>query len=110
LALKHHFFEAQDWCIPKSKKSERGGKRPVWLSKELKYKLKGMKVHEMGEKGVSTWEEYRKVPTGPDNAMRKAKALLELNLAKKVKDSKECFFQYVNSKTKTREKCGSHIK
>lgn len=28
--LKHHFFQAQDWCTPKSKKSEQGGQRPLF--------------------------------------------------------------------------------
>ena len=39
--------------------------------------------------------------------MRKAKALLELNLAKEVYDNKKEFFlKYVNSKRKTRENVG----
>ena len=38
--------------------------------------------------------------------MRKAKALLELNLAKEVKDNKKVFFKCVNSKRKTRENEG----
>ena len=29
LALKQHFFQAQDWCIPKSKKLGKSGKRPL---------------------------------------------------------------------------------
>jgi len=39
--------------------------------------------------------------------MRKAKALLELNLAKEVKDKKEeIFLKYISSKRKTRENAG----
>jgi len=38
--------------------------------------------------------------------MRKAKAYLELNLAKEIKDNKKGFFKYVNSKRKTRENMG----
>jgi len=34
-AFKHCFFQAQDWCITISKKSGKGGRRPVWTSKEL---------------------------------------------------------------------------
>ena len=53
LALKQHFFQAQDWCISKSKKLGKGGKRPKWMSKELMDKLKGKKkVHEMWKKPV----------------------------------------------------------
>ena len=38
--------------------------------------------------------------------MRKAKALLELNLAKEVKDNKKGAFKFVSSKRKTRENVG----
>ena len=38
--------------------------------------------------------------------MRKAKALLELNLAKEIKDNKKVFFNYVNGKRKTRKNVG----
>ena len=62
LALKFHFFRAQDQCIPRSKKSGKGGKRLVWMSKELVDKLKGKKkVHEMWKKDLSTWKEYRNI-------------------------------------------------
>ena len=47
LVLKHHFFQAQDQYISKSKKSGKRGKRPVWMSKEHMDKLKGKKVHEI---------------------------------------------------------------
>jgi len=32
---KNHFLHAQDQCIPLSKKSRKGGRRPTWMSKEL---------------------------------------------------------------------------
>ena len=78
------------------------------MSKELMDKLKGKKkVHEMWKKDLSTWEEYRNVVRACRDAMRKAKALLELNLAKEVYDNKKEFFlKYVNSKRKTRENVG----
>ena len=43
LTFKHHFFQAQDWCIPRSKKSGKGGRRPIWISKELMENLKWKK-------------------------------------------------------------------
>jgi len=43
LLFSHHFFHAQDWCIPTSKKSSKRGKRPAWMSKELLAKLKWKK-------------------------------------------------------------------
>jgi len=62
LTLKHHFFQALDWCIPNSKKSGKDGRNPEWMSKELMDKLKGKKkVHEMWKKGLSTWGQYRNV-------------------------------------------------
>lgn len=38
--------------------------------------------------------------------MRKAKAYLELNLARDVKDNKKSFFKYINIRRKTRENGG----
>jgi len=38
--LKHHFLHAQDWCIPLSKKSSKGGRRPSRMSKEILVELR----------------------------------------------------------------------
>ena len=38
--FKHHFLHAQDRCIPLSKKSSKGGRRPIWMIKELLVELK----------------------------------------------------------------------
>ena len=74
------------------------------MSKELVHKLKGKKkIHEMWKKGLTTWEEYRSVVRACRDAMRKAKARLELTLAKVIKDNKKGFFKFVNSKRKARE-------
>ena len=57
-----------------SKKSGKGGRRPVWMSKELMHKIKGKrKVHEMWKKGLTTWEEYRNVFRACREEMRRAK-------------------------------------
>ncbi|GAB0208568.1 mitochondrial enolase superfamily member 1 [Grus japonensis] len=102
--FKHHFLQAQDRCIPKSKKSSKGGRRPAWMSKELLEKLKGKKeVYRMWQKGLATWEEYRNADRVCRDATRKAKAHLELNLAGEVKENKKGFFKYISSKRKTRE-------
>ncbi|GAB0195017.1 mitochondrial enolase superfamily member 1 [Grus japonensis] len=77
------------------------------MSKELLEKLKGKKeVYRMWKKGPPTWEEYRNVVKVCRDATRKAKAHLELNLARDVKDNKKGFFKYINSKRKTRENVG----
>jgi len=40
LLFKHHFLHAQDRCIPLSKKSNKGGQRLTWMSKELLVELR----------------------------------------------------------------------
>ena len=55
---------------------------------------------------MSTWEEYRSVVRVCRDATRKAKAHLEMRLAKEIKDDKKVFFKYVNSKRKTRDNVG----
>ncbi|GAB0190397.1 mitochondrial enolase superfamily member 1 [Grus japonensis] len=56
----------------------------------------------MWKKGLATWEEYRNIVRVYRDATRKAKAHLELNLARDVKDNKG-FFKYLSSRRKTRE-------
>ncbi|XP_068531176.1 uncharacterized protein [Anas acuta] len=98
--FKQHFFHAQGQCIPRNRKSGKGGRKPAWMSKEFINKNKRKrKVCEMWKKGLSSWEEYRCVW----DAMRKAKVHLEMRLAKEIKDNKKGFFKYVSSKRKTRD-------
>ncbi|GAB0208992.1 mitochondrial enolase superfamily member 1 [Grus japonensis] len=105
--FRHHFLRAQDQCIPKNRKTSKGGRRPAWMSKELLEKLKGKKeAYRMWKKGLPTWEEYRNVVRECRDATRKAKAHLELNLAGEVKDNKKGFFKYISRKRKTRENVG----
>ncbi|GAB0210235.1 mitochondrial enolase superfamily member 1 [Grus japonensis] len=63
----------------------------------------------MWKKGLATWDEYRDVVTVRRDATRKAKAHLELNLAREVKDNKKGFFKYISSKRKTRENVGPQL-
>ncbi|KFR06816.1 hypothetical protein Y956_10107, partial [Nipponia nippon] len=103
LIVKHHFLQAQDRCIPMSKKSSKEGRRPAWMSKELPAKLKWKKeVYRMCKKRQTTWEEYGNVVRVCRDAVRKAKVHLELNLARDVKDKKG-FFKYINQKRKVKE-------
>lgn len=52
LTFKHHFFQAEDWCICSSKKSGKGSRRSAWMSKELMEKLKWKKqLYRMWKKG-----------------------------------------------------------
>jgi len=54
----------------------------------------------------ATWEEYRNVVRACRDATRKAKAHLELKLARDVKNNKKGFFNYINSKRKARDNVG----
>lgn len=69
-----------------------------WLSRELmgEKKTKGKrKLYEIWKKDMATWEEYRNAVRTCRDAVRKAKAHLELNLVREVKDNKKscgCWF------------------
>ena len=43
LISKHHFLQAEDWCISKGKKSSKGGRRPARMTQELLANLKQKK-------------------------------------------------------------------
>ena len=60
----------------------------------------------MWKEGQANWEEYRNVVRACRNATRKAKAHLELKLARDVKHNKKGFFNYISSKRKTKENVG----
>lgn len=47
-------FQAQDQCIAMSKKSSKGGRRPLWMSRELLENLK--QILGCG-KELAVWEE-----------------------------------------------------
>jgi len=64
-------------------------------------------VYRMWKRSVATLEKYRDVFRACKSATKKAKAHLELNLLREVKDNKKGFFKYVSSKRKTRENVGS---
>ncbi|KGL74422.1 hypothetical protein N309_09388, partial [Tinamus guttatus] len=104
LLFKHHFLQAQDPCIPIRKKSRKAGKRPAWMGKELLGKLNEKKsTYITWKKGQATWEEYRNIVRKCRGATRKAKAHLELELARDVRGNRKGFYKYISSKGKTRE-------
>ncbi|GAB0204852.1 mitochondrial enolase superfamily member 1 [Grus japonensis] len=78
-----------------------------WMNKELLGKVKQKKEAYRGWKqGQVAWEEYRETVQAARNQVRKAKALMELNLARDVKDNKKSFYRYVSDKRRTRENVG----
>jgi len=52
----------------------------------------------MWKEGQATWEEYRNVVRACRDATRKAKAHLELKLARDVKNNKRGFLNYISIK------------
>ena len=71
------------------KKSGKEGRRPAWLRKDLLVELKCEKErHRQWNQGHVSWEEYRNAAQMCRDVIMKAKAQLELNLARKVKNNK----------------------
>ncbi|XP_063280190.1 uncharacterized protein LOC134564864 isoform X3 [Prinia subflava] len=97
LIFKNHFLQAQEQYIPMSKELGKGGKRLSWRNKELKHK---QEVHRRWKQGQAVWNAYGKVVREGTNETRKAKAHLELNLTKDVKDNQKGFF---NNKRKMKD-------
>lgn len=60
----------------------------------------------MCKKGQATWDEYKDTVRVCRNEKRKAKAHLELDMARKVKNNKKGFFKYITRKRKTGENIG----
>ncbi|KFQ74137.1 hypothetical protein N335_02350, partial [Phaethon lepturus] len=102
--FKDAFHRAQDLLIPRYRKSGKEGKRPAWLSQDLLVKLKGKKeMHRQWKQGQVSWDEYRDAAWLHRDGVRKAKARLELNLARDAKNNKKGFYRYVSQKRKVKE-------
>ncbi|GAB0193880.1 mitochondrial enolase superfamily member 1 [Grus japonensis] len=107
LIFKHHLLQAQVRCIPTKRKSSKTTKRPPWMNKELLGKDKQKKEAYRGWKqGQVAWEKYRETVRAARYQVRKAKALIEISLARNVKDNKKSFYRYVSDKRRTRENVG----
>ncbi|GAB0200720.1 hypothetical protein GRJ2_002537500 [Grus japonensis] len=52
------------------------------------------------KQGQVTWEEYRETVRAARDQVRKAKALIELNLARDIKGNKKSFYTYISDKRK----------
>lgn len=52
------------------------------------------KMHRRWEQGHPSWNEYKEVVRVTRNVTRKAKARLQLNMAKDLMDNKKCFLKY----------------
>ncbi|GAB0178772.1 mitochondrial enolase superfamily member 1 [Grus japonensis] len=76
------------------------------MTKELLDKVKHKKEAYRGWKqGQVAWEKYRETVRAARDQVRKAKALIEISLARDVKGNKKSFCRYVSDKRK-RENVG----
>ncbi|GAB0179039.1 mitochondrial enolase superfamily member 1 [Grus japonensis] len=77
------------------------------MNKELLGKVKQKKEAYRGWKqGQAAWEEYRETVQAARDQVRKAKALIEIILARDVKDNKKSFYRYVSEQRRMRENVG----
>ncbi|GAB0185333.1 mitochondrial enolase superfamily member 1 [Grus japonensis] len=80
---------------------------PPWLNKELLGKVKQKKEAYRGWKQEQVaWEEYRQTVRAARDQDTKAKAPVEINLARDFKDNKKSFYRYASDKKRTRENVG----
>ncbi|GAB0204126.1 mitochondrial enolase superfamily member 1 [Grus japonensis] len=77
------------------------------MNKELLGKVKQKKeAYREWNHGQVALEEYRETVRAARKQVRKAKALIEISLARNVKDNKKSFYRYVSDKRRTRENVG----
>jgi len=87
LLFKDAFLRVQELSIPQNKKAGRKGRKPAWLGKDTAGQTEGKEGYvQVVEMRTVTWEDYRDAVQGCRGEFRKAKAQIELNLAKEVKN------------------------
>ena len=60
-------------------------------------------MYRQWKQGQVSWEEYKEAAKLCRDGVRKAKALLELNLARDAKKNRKGFYRYLNQKRKVQE-------
>ncbi|KFZ67368.1 hypothetical protein N338_13023, partial [Podiceps cristatus] len=104
-SFKDVFQKAQELSVPRCRKAGREGKRPAWLSQDMLLKLKSKRdLHRQWKQGRVTWDKYRDTARLCRDGVRKAKAQLEMNLARNAKNNKKGFYRYINQKRKVKER------
>ncbi|KFO04167.1 hypothetical protein N312_10892, partial [Balearica regulorum gibbericeps] len=107
LIFKGHLLQAQEQCIPTKRKPSKSTKRPPWMNKELLGKVKQKKeAYREWKQGQIAWEEDRETVQAVRDQVRKAKALIELHLARDVKVNRKSFYRYASNKRRMRENVG----
>ncbi|MFV1168848.1 hypothetical protein QMK97_29500, partial [Klebsiella pneumoniae] len=75
------------------------GRKKAWLGKDLLVKLREKyRLYQLWKQGRVTWEEYRDAVRTCRRRIRKAKAQVELNLARDVKNNMKAFYRYIGQK------------
>ena len=83
----------------------------MWLNTVLQLKLREKReMYRKWKQGSVSWEEYRAVVCVCRDRSRKAKAQMELNLAKDVKDNKKGFYRYIGRRRQGKESVPSLMK
>ncbi|KFV09627.1 hypothetical protein N340_04878, partial [Tauraco erythrolophus] len=107
LIFKDHLLQAQERCIPTKRNSGRNTRKPAWMNKELLDQLgHKKKAYRRWKQGQVTWEEHRAIVRANRDQVKKAKALIGLNLARDIKGNKKNFYRYVSDKKRSRENVG----
>jgi len=102
--FKGAFHRAEELSVPRCKNSGKEGKTSAWLSRDLLVTLKGTReLHRQWMQGQVPWEEYGDAAQLCRERFRRAKAWLELNLARDAKNNKQGFYSYVSQKRKVKE-------
>lgn len=78
------------------KKANREGRKLGWLSKELLVKLRHKKeMHRQWKQEHVAWKEHRDAAQMYRDGIRKAKAQVELSLARDAKSNKKRLYRYI---------------
>ncbi|XP_053905560.1 uncharacterized protein LOC128849191 [Cuculus canorus] len=102
--LKSEILAAQEQAIPVFRKRSRRGEKPAWWSREISRCVNNKKkLYVLWRKGQASWVDYREEVRSCREKIRRAKAQLEIKLAKSVKDNKKSFYKYINRKRRMRE-------
>ena len=102
--FKKSLLEAQNQLILFKSKGSRWSKRPPWLNCKLLSLLKTKReAYQRWKSGLIPIENYKGIARACRDAVRKAKAQLELKLARDVKNYKKGFFRYVTTSRNRRK-------
>lgn len=81
-----HLHQAQECCIPTKRNSGKDTRRLALINKEILAKLKDKKeAYKEWEQVQVAWKEFREIVWVARDLVRKAKALLKLNLVRDIK-------------------------